>query len=465
MDHATTEEFENPSLPQDHVELSAEASQDSFNLEEEVMAMLDEDFPDLGEVELSDEMKAFDPEASGLDKVQADTEVEEAPQPPEPCKEPPPPPPPFAEDEEDFSEEYLFGSPSRQPSTTDPEVAGNPNEPEAKEGTTDTGSFEREVRREMEEGAFDARTSRYLRDGKGDLLYKWKADYAPTGRAQCKDADCLERHEQGGAKTCEKGCLRIGRRVLMDDNGPDGGHIQIMYYHARCIFNTFLRAKKSTRVIETEFDIEGFEDLTLEDRDMLRRIIDGNEAQALRNARFRTFDNQLPTRTPDKRGVSGVGGPGDEAGSSTKRRKTTPREIKKGYRVWTHFRCLPKEGADGAAAPPGVAVTVKSKNPELAMVREEVDSGTVVVQFESQEHEKERLTLFQGRRGRKIRGWLRYPRVFEGKKQRVPLDWIKWNRDPPRLCSCNVQVWGHECGQGDLTCGRNSSITVWGVAG
>jgi hypothetical protein len=250
----------------------------------------------------------------------------------------------------------------------------------------------------------------------------------------------------------------------MDNHGGEGaGHIQIMWYHARCIFNTFLRAKKSTRVIETEFDIEGFEDLTLEDRDVLRRLIDGNEAQALRNVRFRSFENQLPTRTPDKRNISGAGGPGDAAGSSSKRRKKDEdKVVKKGDRVWTHFRCLPKEGAVPLG---GVALSVKSEKPELAMVREDIDGGTVVVQFESQDHEKDRLELFTSKRGRKIKGWLRYPRLFEGKKQRVPKEWIKWNRSPPILCACVKQEWGHGVPCGDISCGRRAAIAVFGVAG
>eukprot|EP00971_Amphidinium_carterae_P228793 4538709-Amphidinium_carterae.1 len=31
----------------------------------------------------------------------------------------------------------------------------------------------------------------------------------------CQDLQCLERIQQMGVKTIEKGCLRIGRRVLM----------------------------------------------------------------------------------------------------------------------------------------------------------------------------------------------------------------------------------------------------------
>jgi hypothetical protein len=482
------------------MELSAEPSCDSFNLEAEVMAMLDEEVPDLGEVDISQDFKLDDAETGDVDKVPESREVNvtaqesreanatapesreasqtappSVPPPPPPFVEPvPPPPPPFVEEgEEDFSEEYLFGPDEPGQAGTEREAAAKPSQQEAQEPATDTAatdsaSFERELRREMEEGAFDPKTSRYMRDEKGDLLYKWKADYAPRGgggRAQCKDQDCLERHEQGGIRAIEKGCLRIGRRVLVDSHGGEGeGHIQIMWHHARCMFNTFLRAKKSTRVIETEFDIENFEDLTLEDRDSIRRLIDGNEAAALRNVRFRSFENQIPTRTPDKRNISsgGAGGPGDTS-SSKRRKKDEEQVVKKGDRVWAHFRCLPKEGA--AVPPGGVALSVKSEKPELAMVREDIDGGTVAVQFESTEHEKVRLELYVSKRGRKIKGWLRYPRLFEGKKQRVPADWIKWKRPVPILCACVKQEWGHGVACGDITCGRRASISVFGVAG
>jgi len=319
----------------------------------------------------------------------------------------------------------------------------------------------REAQREQQEGPYDKATSRYMKDEHGNLLHKWKVDYAQRGgggRAQCRDTDCLERLDQGGVRTIEKGCLRIGRRVLMDQdrNGGDGGNVTIMWHHARCIFNTFLRARSSTRTIDDEFDIDGFDELKHEDKEVLRRIIDGNEG--LRNVRFRSFgDGGAPMETPQKRTDDGA-----DLGnaSAAKRRKTEELPLNKGDRIWTHFRCIPKEDA---SLPPGaVSTTVKSAKPELATVFEEQTAGTIIVQFESSAHEKERVELYQSGRGKRIRGWLRYPRLFEGRKQRVPVSWVQMKRSPPILCGCKAQVWGHPCDCG-ISCGKGTMVKVYGV--
>merc|ERR1719271_1651833 len=162
-----------------------------------------------------------------------------------------------------------------------------------------------------------------MRDQNGNLLHKWKVDYAPRGgggRAQCRDKDCLERADQGGVRTIEKGCLRIARRVLMEqDSDGNGGTVHLMWHHARCIFNTFLRARKNTRTIESELDMEGFDELKHEDKEMLRRIIDGNENP--RNVRFRSFDDGAPMKTPQKRSADGGPDPPTGNASANKRSK------------------------------------------------------------------------------------------------------------------------------------------------
>lgn len=294
-------------------------------------------------------------------------------------------------------------------------------------------------------------------------MLKWKVDYAMRGgggRAQCRDSDCLERHDQGGVRTIEKGCLRVARRILMDKDGEDPS-ISLMWHHARCMFNTFLRARRSTRTIESELDIEGFDELRNEDKELLRKIIDGNDD--CRNVRFRSFGDGGPMRTPEKRSAEGADLPQGYNGNATgAKRKKNERTLNKGDRVWTHFRCLPKGPAPGPGGPPGVAgIAVKSAKPELAMVVEEATVGNAIVQFESTEHEKERLELYMGK-GKRIRGWLRYPRIFEGRKQRVPVSWIQMNRNPPALCGCKTQVWGHQCECG-IACNRGSAVKVFGV--
>ncbi|CAK0911273.1 unnamed protein product, partial [Prorocentrum cordatum] len=185
--------------------------------------------------------------------------------------------------------------------------------------------------------------SRYMEGPDGEKLLKWKVDYANrggSGRAMCRDLDCLERHDQAGVRTIEKGALRIGRRVLMEkDSGTP--QINIFWHHARCMFNTFLRSRKQTRVIQSEGDIEGFEALMPEDQDLLRRYISGNERGA-----GRAFDD----------------------GPAAKRQRPLL-EVKGrvGDRVWTFCRVRPPAPPGGA--PPALGGgPVKSAKAELGIV-------------------------------------------------------------------------------------------------
>eukprot|EP00747_Dinoflagellata_sp_TGD_P161661 gnl/TRDRNA2_/TRDRNA2_178371_c0_seq1.p1 gnl/TRDRNA2_/TRDRNA2_178371_c0~~gnl/TRDRNA2_/TRDRNA2_178371_c0_seq1.p1 ORF type:complete len:366 (-),score=70.83 gnl/TRDRNA2_/TRDRNA2_178371_c0_seq1:194-1291(-) len=294
---------------------------------------------------------------------------------------------------------------------------------------------------------------RYMLDASGQRLHKWKVEYSKRGgggAALCRDMECLYRHEQAGVRVIEKGCLRIGRRVLMAAAGRE--EVTILWYHARCIFNTFTRARKATRIIESEDDLEGFADISTEDQALLRRILAGSEDLKKGGSGSGS--------TPEKRGA----GPDMEGVTpGLKRRRGNEQEtqmLKKGDRVWTFCKVRPPV-RDGAAA--GGETSVKSQKPELAMVVEEVVDGSIVVQFESQEHEKDRNEAFLNPRKVKVRGWLRYPRLFEGKKQRVPVSWLQLNRKPPRLCSCSKQIWGHECCGSDITCSRGTTGQVWGV--
>ncbi|CAJ1417565.1 unnamed protein product [Effrenium voratum] len=214
-------------------------------------------------------------------------------------------------------------------------------------------------------------------------------------------------------------------------------------YHAQCIFNAFRRARKNTRVIESVDDLEGFSEIEAEDQEMLRRIIAGTED--LRAAQF--------AGVPRKRGA-------EEPTHAAKRRKEEEDvrkqvDIRKGNRVWTHCRVR-------VADRDGMPAAGKSQKRELGMIVEEETDGQLLIQFESKEHEKERLEMLQKKRYSRIRGWLRYPRLFEGTKQKVPLDWIDKTRQPPRLCGCKLQEWGHGCPCG-ITCSRGIRTSVWGV--
>lgn len=298
--------------------------------------------------------------------------------------------------------------------------------------------------------------SRFTRDSTGALIHKWKVDYAQKGgggRATCKDMDCLERHDQGGLKFIEKGELRICRRVFMDKEGQPG-QVMPMWYHARCIFNTFKRSRQSTRIIQSPEDLEGFDAISREDQQLLRNIIDGTD-----DARGSRKPGVSGSRsTPEKRSAGEMDD--TPAGKRHNGDKQYKLSLRQGDRVWTFCRVRPAPSDRPGA---GLDVAIKSARPELGMIREEERDGCLVVQFESDQHEKERIEKSQLKAFSKIRAWLRYPRVFEGKKQRLPVNWIKSDRPPPKLCGCVKQSWAHPCECG-ISCSRGRSSKVWGVS-
>jgi len=309
--------------------------------------------------------------------------------------------------------------------------------------------------------------SRFILDQNGTRLYKWKVDYAlraGAGMAMCRDLECLVRNEQDGVRSIEKGELRIGRRVLMDRGGDTSdGSVVIMWYHARCIFNTFLRSRKSTRVIESVDDIEGFSEIRFDDQEMLRRIIAGSED--VRSARGHNVGGYAK-KTPAKRPVPGGGDyPIPGIPTPTKKMRKDKEEfclsLKKGDRVWIFCRVRPPAPENPAQVAREFAV--KSPKPELGIIIEEVNDDSIVVQFESEDHEKERIDkyLSQDKKLAKIKAWFRYPRVFEGKQQKLPVSWIQV-KPPPKLCGCIKQQWAHDCPCG-ISCTRGSAKKVWGV--
>lgn len=78
-----------------------------------------------------------------------------------------------------------------------------------------------------------------------------------------------------GCKKCktkiEKAALRIGK-VVANPFSDDGGDMKL-WYHPNCIFETFLRARATTKIIEDAEDLEGFADLKQEDKDLVNNII------------------------------------------------------------------------------------------------------------------------------------------------------------------------------------------------
>lgn len=85
--------------------------------------------------------------------------------------------------------------------------------------------------------------------------------YAKMGTSSCKK--CKNK--------IEKAALRIGK-VVANPFSDDGGDMKL-WYHPNCIFETFLRARATTKIIEEAEDLEGFADLKKEDKDLVNNII------------------------------------------------------------------------------------------------------------------------------------------------------------------------------------------------
>ena len=48
-----------------------------------------------------------------------------------------------------------------------------------------------------------------------------------------------------------------------------------VWYHCQCIFETFKRARATTKKIETPADVEGFADLEDKEKDEIKELIKG----------------------------------------------------------------------------------------------------------------------------------------------------------------------------------------------
>lgn len=92
---------------------------------------------------------------------------------------------------------------------------------------------------------------------------KYLTGYAKLGTSSCKK--CKQK--------IDKGALRIAKLVF-NPFSQDGDMKQ--WFHPTCIFETFVRARASTKKIEDPDDLEGFSDLQQEDKDTILKLIKGN---------------------------------------------------------------------------------------------------------------------------------------------------------------------------------------------
>lgn len=96
-----------------------------------------------------------------------------------------------------------------------------------------------------------------------DMVYI--VEYAKTSRAKCKEKKtCIN-------KEIEKGGLRIGKQFPSFFFGD--GDLMTEWFHPRCIFESFTRARKTTHKISDVSDLQGFGALKPDDQLYIRELI------------------------------------------------------------------------------------------------------------------------------------------------------------------------------------------------
>lgn len=107
----------------------------------------------------------------------------------------------------------------------------------------------------------------YFDSEKADQHYmadnKFVCDYAKRGTASCKK--CKQK--------IDKTLLRIAK-VVPNPFGDGEGEMK-QWFHPACIFETFQRARATTKIIQSLDDIEGSGDLKPEDKDLINKLITG----------------------------------------------------------------------------------------------------------------------------------------------------------------------------------------------
>jgi hypothetical protein len=95
---------------------------------------------------------------------------------------------------------------------------------------------------------------------------RFRVEYATTGRAKCKAKACAH-----GNAVIGQGELRVAR-VVDSDRFSEGG-TQTEWYHPRCLFEVFMRAKATSRKIESAADMDGVAALAPHDQAALAALI------------------------------------------------------------------------------------------------------------------------------------------------------------------------------------------------
>ena len=107
------------------------------------------------------------------------------------------------------------------------------------------------------------------------------ADYGKRN-AKCQMTKCKQ--------TIDKGLLRIAK--IVKNPFHDEGDMK-QYHHPQCLFDAFKRAKSTTKVIDDPGDIEGWQNVTPEDKSTVLKMI-----KDLSEARTNNSPNKKPAKQP-----------------------------------------------------------------------------------------------------------------------------------------------------------------------
>ncbi|WAR14439.1 DNLI3-like protein [Mya arenaria] len=116
---------------------------------------------------------------------------------------------------------------------------------------------------------------------------RYLAGYAKLGTSSCKK--CKQK--------IDKGALRIAK-LVSNPFSEDAGDMK-QWFHPPCIFETFVRARATTKKIEDPDDVEGFSDLQQDDKDKILGLIKDLLAKAGSPSKKKTPSK--PKSTPAKK--------------------------------------------------------------------------------------------------------------------------------------------------------------------
>lgn len=126
---------------------------------------------------------------------------------------------------------------------------------------------------------------------------RFSVDYAKVGTSACKKCKAK----------ITKGEIRIAK---MTPSPFSEGDMMKLYHHVPCMFDTFLNARATTKVIESSTDLDGWLDISPADREIiLQHIKQTQEARA----------NKAATKSPTKKPAKSAA-----ASESSKQTKVSP---------------------------------------------------------------------------------------------------------------------------------------------